>query len=70
MEGPRDYHTKWSKLDRERQTYDIAYTWNLKKKRHSELISKIQRDSQTHKKQNSGYHKRKEGGGDKLGVLD
>ena len=29
--GSRHYHTKWSKLDRERQiTYDIAYMWNLK----------------------------------------
>ena len=32
MHGPRDYHTKWSKSDRERQiSYDIAYMWNLKK---------------------------------------
>ena len=32
MDGPRDYHTKWSKSDRERQvSYDIAYMWNLKK---------------------------------------
>ena len=32
MDGPGDYHTKWSKLDRERQIpYDIAYMWNLKK---------------------------------------
>ena len=31
MDGPRDYHTKWSKSDRERQiSYDIAYMWNLK----------------------------------------
>ena len=30
MDGPRDYHTKWSKPDRERQIYDIAYMWNLK----------------------------------------
>ena len=30
--GPRDYHPKWSKSDRERQiSYDIAYIWNLKK---------------------------------------
>ena len=29
--GPRDYHTKWSKSDRERQMpYDITYMWNLK----------------------------------------
>ena len=32
MDGPRDYHTKWSKSDRGRQiSYDIAYMWNLKK---------------------------------------
>ena len=32
MDGPRDYHTKLSKSDRERQiSYDAAYMWNLKK---------------------------------------
>ena len=31
MEGPGDYHTKWSKSERERQIYAIAYMWNLKK---------------------------------------
>ena len=32
MNGPRDYPTKWSESDRERQTsYDITYMWNLKK---------------------------------------
>ena len=32
MVGPRDYHTKCSQSDRERQIpYDIAYMWNLKK---------------------------------------
>ena len=31
MDGPRDYHTKQSKSERERQTpYDITYVWNLK----------------------------------------
>ena len=31
MDGPRDYHTKWSKSERERQMpYDITYMWNLK----------------------------------------
>ena len=30
MVGPRDYNTKWSKSDRERQIYDITYMWNLK----------------------------------------
>ena len=31
MDGPRDYHTKRSKSDSERQIYDITYMWNLKK---------------------------------------
>ena len=31
MDGPRDYHTKWSKSERERQIpYGIPYVWNLK----------------------------------------
>ena len=31
MDATRDYHTKWSKSERERQTpYDITYMWNLK----------------------------------------
>ena len=45
MDEPRDDHTKWSKTDRERQiSYDIAYMWNLKKKKSiNELIYKIER---------------------------
>ena len=32
MDGPRDCHNEWSKLDRERQiSYDITYMLNLKK---------------------------------------
>ena len=31
MDATRDYHTKWSKLETERQIpYDITYIWNLK----------------------------------------
>ena len=31
IDGPRDYHTKWSKSEREREIpYDITYMWNLK----------------------------------------
>ena len=31
MDGPRDYHSKQRKSDRERQTpYDITYMWSLK----------------------------------------
>ena len=29
MDGPKDYHAKWSKSERERQMY-IIYMWNLK----------------------------------------
>ena len=31
MDGSRGYHTKWSKLNKDRQIHDIAYMWNLKK---------------------------------------
>ena len=32
MDGPTDYHTKWSKSEREIQiSYDITYMLNLKK---------------------------------------
>ena len=31
MDGPRHYHTNWSKSERERQIlYDITYMWDLK----------------------------------------
>ena len=41
MDGPRDYHIKWSKSDRERQISYIAYMWNLKNDR-NELIYKTE----------------------------
>ena len=31
LDGPRDYHTKWSQPGRERQICNITYMWNLKK---------------------------------------
>ena len=41
MDGPRDYHTKWSKPDREKQiSYDITYMWDLKKKLQINLFTK------------------------------
>ena len=51
MDGPRDYHTKWSKPHRERQlSYDIAYMWNLKKKNDTnELTHKTEIDPRTEK---------------------
>ena len=47
MDGPGDYHTKWSKSDRERQiSYGITYMENLKKKDTNELIYSTETDSQ------------------------
>ena len=47
MDEPRDYHTRWSKSDRERQvSHDMTYMWNLKNDTH-ELINKTETDSQT-----------------------
>ena len=45
MDGPRDYHTKWSKSERERQIlYNITYMWNLKYDT-NELIYETETDS-------------------------
>ena len=31
MDGPREYHTIWSKSDRDKQIlHDITFMWNLK----------------------------------------
>ena len=45
MDEPRDYHTKWSKSDRERQIPYITYIWNLKNK--TSEYNKQQTDPQT-----------------------
>ena len=47
MDGPRGYHTKWSKSERERQIpYDITYMWKLKYDT-NEFIYHRETDSQT-----------------------
>ena len=52
---PRDYHTKWSKSDRERQiSYGIAYMWNLKKMIQMNLFTR-QKETHRHRKQTYGY---------------
>ena len=44
MDRTRDYHTKQSKSERERQIpYDITYMWNLKYDT-NELINKTEAD--------------------------
>ena len=45
---PRDYHTKWSKSERE-ISHDITYMWNLKRKNDANDWFTKQRDSQTQK---------------------
>ena len=46
-DGPRDYHTKWSKSEIGIQIpCDITYMWNLKYDT-NELIYKTETDSQT-----------------------
>ena len=47
MDDPGDYHTKWSKSERERQIpYNITYLWNLKYDI-NELVYKTETDTQT-----------------------
>ena len=47
MDGPRNYHTKQSKSERERQIpYDLTYMWNLRYDT-NELMYKTEIDSQT-----------------------
>ena len=47
MDGPRDYHTKRSKSERERQiSCDITHMWNLIKNDTDEHIYKIEIDLQ------------------------
>ena len=49
IDGPRDYYTKWSKPDRERQLLcGNIYMWNQKKKKKdtNELIYEKEIDSQ------------------------
>ena len=70
IDGPRDYHTKWSKSDRERQiSYDIAYMQYLKKMIQMHLFTK---QKQTHRLREwtYGYWGGKVEGMDRLGVWD
>ena len=47
MGGAGDYHSKWSKSDKEGQiSYHITYMWILKNDT-NELIYRIETDSQT-----------------------
>ena len=70
MNGPRDYHTKRSKSEREIQiTYDITYMWNIKKMIQRNLFTK-QKQAHRHRKQTYSYQRVKGWGRDKLRVWD
>ena len=62
MDGPRDYHTKWNKSDRERQiSYDIIYV-ESKKMIQMNLLTK---QKQTHRLRKQTYdYQRGKGGGE------
>ena len=48
MDGPVDRHTEWGKSDRGGEaSYDIPYTWNLKRNDMSKIAYQTERDSQT-----------------------
>ena len=60
MDATRDYHTKWSKSERERQiSYDITYMWYLKYGT-NEPIYKTETESR-HREQTCGYQGAGEG---------
>ena len=45
MDGPRYFHTEWSRSDREGEiSYDILYVWNIKRNDTNQLTK--QKDSQ------------------------
>ena len=67
MDATRDYHTKWSKSERERQIpYDITYMWNLKYAT-NEPIYKTKTDSDT---ENTLVVAKGEGRTEGLGLAD
>ena len=64
IDGPRDYHTKRSKSDRERQiSYHITYMWNLKKWYKWTYLQNRNRTDIESKQRGKGW-------GDKLGAWD
>ena len=71
MDGPRDYHIKWSKSDRERQiSYDITHMWNLTFKKIQMNLFTKQKQTYRYRKQTYGYQRGKVVGREKLGVWD
>ena len=62
VDGPRDYHTKWSKLDRE--TNIIWYHLYVESKKLIQVnLSTKQTQTHRHREQTYGYQRGKGGGG-------
>ena len=62
MAEPRNYHDKWSRLDRERQvSYESTNMWNLKKNDKKNLFTK-QKQTPRLKNQTYGYQMGNTGG--------
>ena len=58
IDGPRNYHTKWRKSDRERKTpHDITYIWGLKYDTNELILN--QKQTHRHSKQTYGYQRGK-----------
>ena len=52
MDGPRGYHAKWNKSDRERQIlYDFTYMWNFKNKTNEQTLQNLNRVMHAENKQ-------------------
>ena len=68
MDGPRDYHTKWSKSNREKQIPWYHLYVEAKKMIQINLFTK-EKQTHRHRKQTYGYQ-RGSRGRDKLGVWD
>ena len=64
-DGPRNYHTKWSKSERVRQIpHSMSYMWNLKKKKMIQMnLFTKQKHIHRHRKQTYGYQRGKAGVG-------
>ena len=57
------YYTKSSKLHGERQIYDIAYMWNLKRKKKKKIrMNASPKHQETRRKQIYGYKRKGVGG--------
>ena len=70
MNGPGDYHPKWSKSGRERQiSYDIAYMQNLKNEWYKWTYLQ-NRNRLTDSEWTDGYQGERVGGRGRLGVWD